>query len=101
MPDFQPLPGRALILTDVAPTESAGGLTLVQNWNPETTGQVAYLGKTAKCKHCSKGMDPPVAVGDRVLFNHTAGTEIVWGGETYLSLRFEDILCVFEDEGAA
>lgn len=98
MSHLVPLPGHVFVVTDVARTQTDSGLHLVQDWNPETTGQVAYLGMNTRCDHCGHGGRPPVAVGDHVLFSYTSGTKMTFEGDELLSLRFDDILAVFEGD---
>lgn len=98
MKDLAPLPGHVFVLTDVARTQTASGLHLVQDWNPEQTGQVRFVGLNTRCGKCGHGDDPPVEVGQGVVFNYTSGTQIEFEGEKYLSLLFGDLLGVFTYE---
>ena len=95
-----PLAGHVFVLTDVARTQTDSGLHLVQDWNPETTGQVAFIGTDTRCGKCGHGDDAPVEIGDRVLFSYLKGTEVRFEGTTYLSLCFDDLLAVFENGGS-
>lgn len=95
---LMPLPGHLFVLTDVPRTQTDSGLHIVQGWNPETTGEVVFVGSSTRCAKCGTGSNAPVAVGDRVLFPYTTGAEVRFRGETYLSLTFDDILATFEED---
>jgi len=99
-PDLQlrPLRDRVLVLPDVRKTETDSGLVLVLDWNPDTTGTVAFVGAGSRCAHCGKGHDAPVREGDHVIFSYTRGTKVTLEGTEYLVLTFDDILGVLEDD---
>ena len=93
---LEPMPGHVFILADEARTVSAGGLHMVEDWNPDLTGRVvAVCGN--RCDHCGKGQDPPFTVGDRVMYPYTAGSAITFKGTEFLSMLLSDVMLKWED----
>ena len=60
-------------------------------------GTVLQVGPVSSVSR-KKMIEPPVAVGDTICFNRFAGTEILFKGEHFLIMSFEEITAV-QDPG--
>lgn len=85
----RPLGNRVLIRPEPQATETASGLALVQQWQPEMTGTVVAVGPTVK---------EPMAPEDYVIFSWQAGQEVFLDRERFLLLREEDVMAVIESK---
>jgi co-chaperonin GroES (HSP10) len=87
MKRLMPTKGRVLLRPD--PEQKViNGLTVMETMPAySTTGEVLEIGEG----------ESPVNVGDRVVYLRTVGRQVVWQGETLLSLGFDELLGVFED----
>lgn len=95
--DFQPLDDRILVERAGESNTTPGGLYIPDTVTERPTkGVVKAVGRGHQDK---KGRVQPldVKVGDTVLFTSYAGTEVEFGGETYLILRETDLLGVSAD----
>lgn len=92
-----PLSDRVIVFPDVPRTETASGLQLVSDWNPDTTGVVTAVGPGARCETCGTRSEPAVVVGDHVVFSYTGGAKVTLEGAEFLVLRASDILGILED----
>ena len=79
---MQPINNR-VIVHPKKEEKTAGGIYLPESEEKSTEGTVVAVPVMDKC---------PVAVGDRVLYESFAGTEITVKGEKLLILKVEDIL---------
>lgn len=61
------------------------------------SGEVVAVGP-GSADHSGKARSFPFAVGDEVAFSTYAGETVEVGGESYLVLRFEDVLCALDGE---
>ncbi len=94
--NIRPLHDKVVVKRLESETTSPGGIVIPDNAKEKpTTGQVLAVGGG---KPLSNGQIIPlsVKVGDRVLFGKYSGSEIKSGGEPYIVLREEEILCVLE-----
>ncbi|MBK7890227.1 MAG: co-chaperone GroES [Bdellovibrionales bacterium] len=94
---FQPLDDRILVERAGESNMTPGGLYIPDTVSERPTkGVVKAVGRGHQDK---KGRVQPldVKVGDTVLFTSYAGTEVEFGGETYLILRETDLLGVSAD----
>ena len=93
---LKPLNDKVIVRRLEAEEVTRGGIVL-----PETAkekpkeGRVLSLGQGAILKD-GKRAPFQVKVGDRVIFNSYAGTEVKFDGEEYLIMSEEDILAVIE-----
>ncbi len=83
-----PLGGRVLIKPLQPPDTTDSGLVLVQDWKPETMGEILAVPETGA----------EVAVGDVVLFSWQDGQDVLIEGERVLLLHQDDLLAVVEAE---
>jgi len=80
--NMQPVNNR-VIVQPKKEEKTAGGIYLPESDEKSTEGTVVAVPIMDKC---------PVAVGDRVLYESFAGTEITVKGEKLLILKVEEIL---------
>jgi co-chaperonin GroES (HSP10) len=85
---YRPLGDRLFIQPDPVVTETAGGLTLVEDWPQETSGTVVSLGSSV----------PDIRVGERVLFAPSAGQVVEINQERLFILRARDVVAVVTHE---
>lgn len=82
--NLQPLNNRVLVRPKKAEEKTKGGIYIPETAQEKSQeGTVAAIPQTDKC---------PVAVGDVVLYENFAGTEIQSNGETLLLLKIEDLI---------
>lgn len=79
---MQPINNR-VIVKPKKEEKTAGGIYLPETDEKSTEGTVIAVPQMDKC---------PVAVGDTILYESYAGTEITVKGEKLLILKIEDIL---------
>jgi chaperonin GroES len=92
----QPLSDRILVKRIEAEEKTAGGIVV-----PDTAKEKPKEGKVISIgtgKVDDKGVKIPfnVKVGDRVLFESYAGTEVKIEGEEHLIMREDDVLGIIE-----
>jgi len=94
MTNIRPLHDRIIVRRDEEIKESAGGIIIpdVATDTP-VQGEVLAVGN-GKITETGELKDLTVAVGDRVIFVKTAGTEIKVDGETLLVLTESDVMGV-------
>ena len=94
--NFKPLYDRVVVEPEVEENISKGGIVL-----PETSqerpqiGKVVAIGDGENFDNVSSAMK--VNIGDKVLFERYAGTELKLDGKTYIVLRQIDVIGVFND----
>ena len=93
---IKPLFDRVLIEPDVQENKTASGIVL-----PETSQERPQMGVVVAVGD-GENMDNDktelkVNVGDKVLFNRYAGTELKFEEKTYLVMRQLDIIGVLDD----
>jgi len=92
MTNIRPLHDRIIVRRDEEIKESAGGIIIPDAATDKPVqGEVLAVGN-GKVTETGELKDLTVAVGDKVLFVKTAGTEIKVDGETLLVLREDDIM---------
>ncbi len=82
--NLQPLNNRVLIRPKRAEEKTKGGIYI-----PETAQEKSQEGTVVAIPQADKC---PVAIGDVVLYENFAGTEIQSNGETLLLLKLEDLI---------
>ena len=90
----KPLADRVLIEPNPAEEKTAGGLFIPDTAKEKPSkGEVIAVGPG---KHADDGKLVPMAVkvGDMVLFNKYAGTEVKIDGAEHLVMREDDILAI-------
>lgn len=94
---IKPLYDRVVVKPLAAETKTESGIVIPDNATEKSTqGEVYAVGDGALLEN---GELRPLAVkvGDRVLFGEYAGSEVKFGGETYLVVRETDILAILDD----
>ena len=81
---LQPINSRVVIRPKKVEEKTAGGIYI-----PETAQEKSQEGTVIAVPQMDKC---PLAVGDLVIYENFAGTEITSKGETLLLLKMEDIL---------
>ena len=94
--NFKPLFDRVVIEPEVKENVSASGIVL-----PQTSQERPQIGKVVAVGDgenfdCNK-TEMRVKIGDRVLFEKYAGTELKVDGKTYVVMRQIDVIGVFND----
>ena len=82
--NIQPLNNRVVIKAKKLEEKTKGGIYI-----PETAQEKSQEGIVVAIPQMEKC---PLAVGDLVIYENFAGTELTLDGETVLVLKFEDIL---------
>ena len=82
--NMQPLNNRVIVTPRKVEEKTKGGIYI-----PETAQEKSQEGTVVAVPQMDKC---PLAVGDLVLYENFAGTEVTLDGETVLILKFEDIL---------
>ena len=94
---FQPLDDRILVERAGESNMTPGGLYIPDTVSERPTkGVVKAVGRGHQDKN-GRVQPLDVKIGDTVLFTNYAGTEVEFGGETYLILRETDLLGVSAD----
>ena len=94
--NFKPLYDRVVVEPELEENISKGGIVL-----PETSqerpqiGNVVAVGDGENFDNVSSVMK--VNIGDKVLFERYAGTELKLDGKVYIVLRQIDVIGVFND----
>ncbi len=82
--NLQPLNNRVLVRSKKAEEKTKGGIYIPEAAQEKSQeGTIAAIPQIDKC---------PVAVGDVVLYESFAGTEIQSNGETLILLKIEDLI---------
>jgi chaperonin GroES len=91
----KPLSDRVLIKVEESETKSAGGLFIPQTAQEKTqTGTVVAVGPG---KETDKGKEPmTVSVGQKVMYDKYAGTQVKIDGVEHLVVKVADIIAVIE-----
>ena len=82
--NMEPLNNRVIVTPRKVEEKTKGGIYI-----PETAQEKSQEGTVVAVPQMDKC---PLAVGDLVLYENFAGTEVTLDGETVLILKFEDIL---------
>ena len=93
MTTLKPLADRVLVVPDLPPETTESGLSVVQAWQPITTGTVAAIGDKVR----------DVRVGDDIIFSWQVGQEVTLddGKTRYFLMRETDIQAVMTPEVSA
>ncbi len=93
---LKPLGDRILIEKPEEKDEEVGGIVLASNAKEKPqTGKIVALG-TGKVLDNGQTLKPSVKVGDEVMFDKYAGTEVKNDGKSYLVLHEKDIVAIVE-----
>lgn len=87
--DALPTGDRVLIRPEPKAADTASGLVLVRDWEPETTGTVVAIGPRVK---------EDLAPGDYVIFSWQDGQEIRVDEERFFLMREGDIGAVIRSK---
>ncbi len=92
MTNIRPLHDRIIVSRDEEIKESRGGIIIPDSATDKPVqGEVLAVGN-GKITETGELKDLTVAVGDKVIFVKTAGTEIKVDGETLLVLTENDVM---------
>lgn len=86
---IKPLSDRVLIQPNPAEEKTAAGLII-----PDTAKEKPLAGKVVAVGPGTSEVKMEVKVGDQVLYDKYAGTEVTVEGETYLIMRQSDIFAI-------
>lgn len=86
---IQPLSDRVLIEPVAAETQTASGIFI-----PDTAKEKPQKGTVVAVGKGSKDHDMTVKVGDSVLYERHAGTELKLDGKDYLIMREREIFAI-------
>ena len=93
---LKPLGDRIVLRVKKEEEKSVGGIVLTTSAKEKpSTAEVVAVGE-GRHTHHGKGIEPGVKVGDVVVFEKFAGTEIKDGSEEFLIVREDDILAIVE-----
>lgn len=88
-----PLGDKVIVKRDNRDEKSAGGIIIPETAEQKhTRGTVVAVGR-GRITEQGKLIEPEVRVGEKVIFNHYSGQEIMLDGEKLLVIRGDDILC--------
>jgi chaperonin GroES len=98
MKGFRPLENRVLVRRIKAEEKTPGGLVIPDTAKEKPLeGEVLAVGSGIR-DESGRIIPLEVEVGDHVLFDKSAGTDVIIGGEERLILKQSDILGVLEGE---
>jgi len=89
---IEPIGERVLVKVLEQESQTPSGIIL-----PETAKEKPQRGVVVAVGESDYDGDPPVKVGDKVMFAKYTGTEIELEGEDYLILEISDILARIKD----
>ena len=93
---LKPLGDRIVLRVKKEEEKSVGGIVLTTSAKEKpSTAEVIAVGE-GRHTHHGKVIAPGVKVGDIVVFEKFAGTEIKDGSEEFLIVREDDILAIVE-----
>jgi len=94
--NIRPLGDRVIVRRVEEETKTAGGIYIPDSATEKPSeGEVLAVGK-GKMTDNGDLIAMNVAVGDNVIFGKFAGSEVKLDGESFLIMREEDILGIFE-----
>jgi chaperonin GroES len=88
---IKPLADRVLVLVEEAETKSAGGIII-----PDTVQQKTQKGKVVAVGPGTEKEKMTVSVGQKVMYDKYAGTQVEIDGKDHLILKVGDIVAVIE-----
>lgn len=90
---LNPLNDKIIVKRDDRDTTTAGGIIIPDIAEQKVTrGTVVAVGR-GKVTEQGKLIEPEVRVGEKVIFSHYSGQEIMVDGEKLLVIRADDVLC--------
>ena len=93
---LKPLGDRIVLRVKKEEEKSVGGIVLTTSAKEKpSTAEVVAVGE-GRHTHHGKVIEPGVKVGNVVVFEKFAGTEIKDGSEEFLIVREDDILAIVE-----
>lgn len=94
---LKPIGNRVVIEKKEREQKTKSGIVLTDSAKEKSNeGEVVAVG-TGRILDNGQRVELEVSVGDRVVFQQYAGTEVKRGETTYLILTEEDILAIIED----
>ncbi|GBG95749.1 co-chaperonin GroES [Ligilactobacillus salitolerans] len=93
---LKPLGDRVILEVTEEEEQTVGGIVLASNAKEKPqTGKVIAVGAGRTLDNGEKSV-PDVKVGDSVVYDKYAGTEVTYEGDKYLVVRANDIIAVVE-----
>jgi chaperonin GroES len=88
---IKPLADRVIVKLEKSETKSAGGIII-----PDTAQEKTQTGKVIACGPGTEKEKVTVKVGEKVMYDKYAGTQIKIDGEEHLILKMSDIVAVID-----
>lgn len=93
---LNPLGDRVVLKVQKEEEQSIGGIVIASNAKEKpTTGEVIAVGN-GRILDNGQRVEPEVKVGQSVVFDKYAGSEVKYEGEEYLVIRENDIIAVVD-----
>ena len=93
---LKPLGDRVILKVQKEEEQSIGGIVIASNAKEKpTTGEVIAVGN-GRILDNGQRVEPEVKVGQSVVFDKYAGSEVKYEGEEYLVIRENDIIAVID-----
>ncbi|AKI04693.1 molecular chaperone GroES [Ligilactobacillus salivarius str. Ren] len=93
---LKPLGDRVVLKVQKEEEQSIGGIVIASNAKEKpTTGEVIAVGN-GRILDNGQRVEPEVKVGQSVVFDKYAGSEVKYEGEEYLVIRENDIIAVID-----
>lgn len=93
---LKPLGDRVVLRVQKEEEQSIGGIVIASNAKEKpTTGEVIAVGN-GRILDNGQRVEPEVKVGQSVVFDKYAGSEVKYEGEEYLVIRENDIIAVID-----
>ena len=93
---LKPLGDRVVLKVQKEEEQSIGGIVIASNAKEKpTTGEVIAVGN-GRILDIGQRVEPEVKVGQSVVFDKYAGSEVKYEGEEYLVIRENDIIAVID-----
>lgn len=93
---LKPLGDRVVLKVQKEEEQSIGGIVIASNAKEKpTTGEVIAVGN-GRILDNGQRVEPEVKVGQSVVFDKYAGSEVKYEGEEYLVIRENDIIAVVD-----
>ena len=93
---LKPLGDRVVLKVQKEEEQSIGGIVIASNAKEKpTTGDVIAVGN-GRILDNGQRVEPEVKVGQSVVFDKYAGSEVKYEGEEYLVIRENDIIAVID-----
>lgn len=93
---LKPLGDRVVLKVQKEEEQSVGGIVIASNAKEKpTTGEVIAVGN-GRILDNGQRVEPEVKVGQSVVFDKYAGSEVKYEGEEYLVIRENDIIAVID-----